>query len=74
MRRIDFELSNFHREDSDVESFEKNDRFGKKILATGNGKCNITNKIMSSDDFNSQYRDVYSDYISHFNNHLSVIK
>lgn len=24
--------------------FEKNDRVGKKILATGNGKCNLTNK------------------------------
>ena len=30
LRRIDFELSNFHREDSDVESFEKNDRFERR--------------------------------------------
>ena len=53
---------------AEVTLIEKNDRVGKKILATGNGKCNFTNKLMSSNDFNSQYRDVYTDYISHFNN------
>ena len=26
--------------------YEKNDRIGKKILATGNGKCNFSNRIM----------------------------
>ena len=30
LRHVDFELSNFHREDSDVESFEKNDRFERR--------------------------------------------
>lgn len=29
-----------------VTLFEKNDRVGKKILATGNGKCNFTNKTL----------------------------
>ncbi len=28
---------------AEVTLFEKNDRIGKKILATGNGKCNFTN-------------------------------
>lgn len=28
---------------------EHNDRLGKKILQTGNGRCNLTNKAMSSD-------------------------
>ena len=51
-----------------VTLIEKNDRVGKKILATGNGKCNFTNKSMSDDDFNSQLRNIYSDYISHFDN------
>ena len=51
-----------------VTLIEKNDRVGKKILATGNGKCNFTNKSMSNDDFNSQSRNIYSDYISHFDN------
>lgn len=27
-----------------VELYERNDRVGKKILATGNGKCNFSNK------------------------------
>lgn len=31
------------RNGADVTLFEKNDRVGKKILATGNGKCNLTN-------------------------------
>ena len=31
-----------------VTLIEKNDRIGKKILATGNGKCNFTNKTISS--------------------------
>ncbi|MCC8168515.1 MAG: NAD(P)/FAD-dependent oxidoreductase, partial [Clostridiales bacterium] len=30
---------------------EQNDRIGKKILATGNGKCNYTNADMSIDAF-----------------------
>ena len=51
-----------------VTLIEKNDRVGKKILATGNGKCNFTNKSMCSDDFCSQSKDVFTDYISHFNN------
>lgn len=31
------------RNGADVTLFEKNDRVGKKILATGNGKCNLSN-------------------------------
>ena len=51
-----------------VTLIEKNDRVGKKILATGNGKCNFTNKSMCSNDFCSKSKDVFTDYISHFNN------
>lgn len=32
-----------------VTIFEKNDRIGKKILATGNGRCNFSNANMSAD-------------------------
>lgn len=38
-------------EGAEVTLFEKNDRVGKKILATGNGKCNFSNKVMSADCF-----------------------
>lgn len=32
--------------------YEKNDRVGKKILATGNGRCNLTNKFVSPKCYN----------------------
>ena len=32
----------------DVTILEKNDRIGKKLLATGNGKCNFSNLELSS--------------------------
>ena len=35
----------------DVTIFEKNPKAGKKLLATGNGKCNITNKNLALDHF-----------------------
>ncbi len=35
------------RSGGDVTVFEKNERVGKKILATGNGKCNFSNKDLS---------------------------
>lgn len=31
-----------------VTIYEKNDRVGKKILATGNGRCNFSNEAMES--------------------------
>lgn len=33
--------------------FEKNDRTGKKILATGNGRCNFTNTLQEPDCYRS---------------------
>ena len=32
---------------------EKNNRIGKKILVTGNGRCNFTNIFMVKDDYNN---------------------
>ncbi len=45
---------------------EKNDRIGKKILATGNGRCNFTNLEIFDSDYNSQRNDIYTDFISQF--------
>lgn len=39
------------RENKKVCIIEKLDKAGKKILATGNGKCNFTNEIMNADCF-----------------------
>lgn len=36
---------------AEVTIFEKNDRVGKKILATGNGKCNISNLEFDMDKY-----------------------
>ena len=38
---------------------EKNDRIGRKILATGNGKCNFSNKTIEKSDYNSQKNNIF---------------
>jgi len=35
--------------------FEKNNKIGKKLLATGNGKCNVTNKNISLENYHTTY-------------------
>lgn len=37
------------RMSAQVSIYEKNDRVGRKILSTGNGKCNFSNEKMSTD-------------------------
>ena len=54
------------KEGAEVTLIEKKDRIGKKILATGNGKCNFTNSSMCPFDFRSQSSAIFSDYISQF--------
>lgn len=34
-----------------VDLYEKNERVGKKLLATGNGKCNFSNRNLSADSY-----------------------
>lgn len=41
------------RQGADVTVVEKLERVGKKILATGNGRCNLLNLHASPDDFNA---------------------
>ena len=36
---------------------EHNDRVGKKILSTGNGKCNLTNMNISEDCYRSDSKE-----------------
>lgn len=38
----------------DVSIIERNDRIGKKILVTGNGRCNITNENINETRYHSQ--------------------
>ena len=37
-----------------VRIFERNDRVGKKLLATGNGRCNYTNVKLNKTNFHSE--------------------
>ena len=41
----------------EVTLYEKNDRVGKKLLATGNGKCNLSNLNFSVDQYYCSDRD-----------------
>ena len=45
---------------------EHQDRVGKKILSTGNGKCNLTNLEISPDCFHSNSNADYFSVISNF--------
>jgi len=55
------------RETKKVLILEKLDKAGKKLLATGNGKCNFTNAIMSTACFGGDER-----FISHVLEQFSV--
>ena len=42
-----------HNPDIDVVILERLERVGKKILSTGNGKCNFSNSLVSKDKYNN---------------------
>lgn len=52
--------------DAQITIYESKDRVGKKILATGNGRCNMFNMGASADDYSSPdfVRDIISRYDS----------
>lgn len=51
------------RKGEQVTLLEKSDRIGKKLLATGNGKCNLTNVNCSVADYNTPFvRSVIEKY------------
>ncbi|MBO4627776.1 MAG: NAD(P)/FAD-dependent oxidoreductase [Lachnospiraceae bacterium] len=45
------------REGASVTVFEHNEKAGRKLLATGNGKCNLTNDNQSPDNFRGDDRE-----------------
>lgn len=49
-----------------VTIFEKNDRIGKKILATGNGKCNLSNLHFSYDCYHSEKKELIPPVMEQF--------
>lgn len=52
------------RKGSAVTIFEKNPRIGKKILSTGNGRCNFTNVNASKENYNSDFVEKALDKLS----------
>ena len=46
---------------------EKEFKLGKKLLATGNGKCNMTNENMSAEYYNFDSREFVKNIISKYN-------
>ncbi len=54
------------REGARVTLLEQKDRIGKKILSTGNGRCNFTNTQMSSQYFRSDSPEIVSTVLEQF--------
>ena len=49
---------------NDVTILEKNSKCGKKILATGNGKCNYFNSDFTTSHFNTDNKDILDSIIT----------
>ncbi|MEG2452662.1 MAG: NAD(P)/FAD-dependent oxidoreductase [Clostridium sp.] len=54
------------RQGAAVTLLEHTDRVGKKILSTGNGKCNLSNKKMDVDCYRSDQKDFPMEVLSRF--------
>lgn len=51
---------------------EKNDRLGKKILATGNGRCNLTNTFISIERFHGNNPSFAKGALNKFDNNATI--
>lgn len=49
-----------------VTVYERNDRVGKKILSTGNGRCNFSNEAMGAEFYRGSGRALANDILSGF--------
>lgn len=54
------------KEGAEVRILEHNDRIGKKILSTGNGRCNFTNEYQTPSDYRSDEEQFPWKVISRF--------
>lgn len=50
----------------EVDVFEQNNKNGKKILVSGNGHCNITNRFVSANDYLCSDREFIKSVIARF--------
>lgn len=53
-------------EGAEVTLFEGNDRLGKKLLATGNGKCNLGNLELGPENYYSASPELLKGYLERF--------
>lgn len=53
-----------------VQVFEKNRKIGRKILATGNGRCNITNQNIHTTNYHGLNPSFVNPSINHFNTEI----
>ena len=60
------------RPDFEVNLYERNERVGKKLLATGNGRCNYTNVSLEANNFHSENPDFPMEVVSKFNNQDAI--
>ncbi len=51
----------------DVTLIEKNKKLGRKILASGNGRCNITNRDISQEYYHGHHLLCVKEVLKHFN-------
>ncbi|QSX06982.1 NAD(P)/FAD-dependent oxidoreductase [Sedimentibacter sp. zth1] len=54
------------KNNADVTIYEKSNRVGKKILATGNGRCNYTNINTSVNNYHGKNVDIINDVLDIF--------
>ena len=54
------------REGAEVTIIEHKSQLGKKILSTGNGKCNLTNTVMTTDCFRGENLSIVEQVLQQF--------
>lgn len=60
------------RNGHDVTVFEHLPKIGKKILATGNGKCNFTNAVISESNYNESGNRLFNAVYPRFDNMSAI--
>ncbi len=55
------------REGAKVLLFDANDKLGRKIYATGNGRCNVTNDVMNPDCYNKEAKELLDSVYGQWN-------
>jgi predicted Rossmann fold flavoprotein len=60
-------LAKQYNQNLDITIYEKNEKIGKKILASGNGRCNITNTNVSYKNYHGKNPDFVKYALDQFN-------